>query len=65
MQHAIRCTVCNSKVKSIDVLVTTCRCGNIYCMTHRIDHKCAFDYKKDYELNNKLAKVDGEKINRI
>jgi hypothetical protein len=65
MPPSMRCTVCNSKVKSIDVIISTCRCGNIYCMFHRLDHKCTFDYKKDYELKNKLVKVNGEKVNRI
>lgn len=65
MPQSIRCTVCRSKVKIIDVIISTCRCGNVYCMRHRIDHECTFDYKKDYEINNKLVKVDGEKIERI
>lgn len=65
MPSFVRCTVCSSKVKTIDAIISTCRCGNIYCMLHRIDHGCSFDYKKDYELNNKLVKVEGKKVDRI
>lgn len=59
------CTTCGSKVKTIDVIISTCRCGNIYCMNHRIDHKCTYDYKKDYDDNNKLVKVCGQKVDKI
>lgn len=65
MPPQVLCAVCNSKVKTIDVIISTCRCGNIYCMRHRIDHNCTFDYKKDYELNNKLVKINSHKIDKI
>lgn len=65
MSGSLRCFLCGSKIKTIDSIICTCRCGNIYCMNHRIDHDCKFDYKKEYELNNKLVKVDGTKVYKI
>lgn len=65
MSFIKRCTVCDSKLKTIDVIISTCRCGNIYCTQHRIDHKCTFDYKNDYKLNNTLVKIDAQKVEKI
>ena len=61
----IRCHDCNIKVKTIDVIISTCRCGNIYCIKHRINHNCSYDYKTDYHLNNKLVKINGKKVDQI
>lgn len=60
-----RCNKCKCKVKSIDVVINKCRCGNVYCSNHRIDHNCAFDYKKDYMLHNNLVKIEGVKVDKI
>lgn len=60
-----RCNTCGTRVKSIDIIVNKCRCGNVYCSNHRIDHDCRFDYKNDYKKNNSLVKVDGVKVEKI
>ena len=40
-----RCPICNKKLGLLDY---TCRCGNTYCIQHKMpeEHKCTFDYKK-------------------
>ena len=40
-----RCPICNKKITLMDY---TCRCGNSYCIKHRMpeDHNCTFDYEK-------------------
>jgi hypothetical protein len=46
-----------------------CKCGIIYCCTHRTDiaHNCTYDYKSEYanKLNNNLVKVNGNKIDQL
>ncbi|ESR35002.1 zinc finger A20 and AN1 domain-containing stress-associated protein 1 [Citrus sinensis] len=40
-----RCEICDKKVGSIEL---KCRCGHLYCGTHRYpkEHACTFDFKK-------------------
>ena len=40
-----RCPICKKKLKLTDM---ECRCGNIYCIEHRLPeaHNCTFDYQK-------------------
>ena len=59
---------CNKKIKLTD---TQCKCGNKYCLKHRIpeDHNCTFDYKNNDRLilENKLMnqKTVSEKIIKV
>ena len=41
-----RCPVCNKKLGLFDY---TCRCGNNYCIKHRMpeDHKCSFGFQDE------------------
>jgi len=38
-----RCQECRKKI----MLIFECKCGNKYCVTHRLaeNHKCDFDFK--------------------
>jgi len=62
-----RCVVCNKKLGIATGF--ECRCGGLYCTTHRYEdqHSCTFDYKSDGR--NKLRKdnpvVCDEKIEKI
>ena len=60
-----RCASCDKKIRQIDEIMSKCRCGNIYCIMHRVDHNCDYDYKRDYHKNNNLFKLEAEKVSKI
>ena len=62
-----RCFECNKKLNSIFITINTCRCKNLYCVQHMINHKCSFDYKKNEKniLEKTLVKVVPEKFVHI
>jgi len=39
-----KCPICNKKSNQLGLV---CKCGNKYCMEHRLPehHNCSFDYK--------------------
>ncbi len=53
-----RCVCCNKK---LDLTAFPCRCGGLYCPTHRADvaHNCSYDYKAE---GLKLLSTSMEKI---
>ncbi|KAI3813002.1 hypothetical protein L1987_17715 [Smallanthus sonchifolius] len=61
-----RCSTCNKKV---GVMGFKCKCGEIFCGSHRYpeEHDCEFDFKRsgrdDIAKANPVMKVD--KVNRI
>jgi len=59
------CALCSKKINHVDAIVSLCRCGKIFCISHRIDHKCEYDYKKEYKKCNGLVKVVVEKVSKI
>jgi len=64
-KHKQRCSQC---MKKISMISFTCKCGNMYCITHQTPHmhKCSYDYKLD--LQKKIEKDNpklGQKINPI
>ena len=59
------CDLCSKKINHVDAIVSLCRCGKIFCISHRIDHKCEYDYKKEYKKCNGLVKVVAEKVSKI
>lgn len=59
------CAFCSKKINNIDAIISLCRCGKIFCKSHRIDHSCEYDYKKEYKKCNDLVKVVAEKVSKI
>ncbi|KAK0425808.1 hypothetical protein QR680_009397 [Steinernema hermaphroditum] len=65
-KKANRCHTCN---KRVGLTGFQCRCGGMYCSTHRYDtaHDCTFDYKsmerEEIRKNNPI--VAAQKIQRI
>jgi len=61
-----RCTKCKVNV---GVIGFPCRCGGIFCSTHRYanEHTCSFDYKEHgaEEIRKNNPQVVGEKIQKI
>jgi len=60
-----KCNQCNKKIKSL--FPYECKCHNYYCIIHKYEHNCTYDYKNEYEkilkINN--IKVEGKKLERI
>lgn len=63
VQH--KCKQCNRKIKLIDTIMCRCKCNNLFCKIHRIDHVCPFDYQEDYRQSNNLVKLEEKKIDKI
>jgi predicted nucleic acid binding AN1-type Zn finger protein len=42
-----KCHICNKKTNNLGLI---CKCGNKFCMEHRLpeNHNCDYDYKKNY-----------------
>lgn len=61
-----RCPVCNKKLGLIDY---TCRCGNTFCIKHRMpeEHQCSFDYHElgKVILDKKNPQVVADKLVKI
>ena len=61
------CHVCNKRLK----IMTTydCRCGYLFCATHRTPeyHNCTFDYVEhgNNKISTCLKKIDNEKISQF
>jgi hypothetical protein len=62
-----RCKLCNKKLNNLTIIVNTCRCKNVYCREHLVNHNCTYDYKSDFqEINTKnLEKISTNKIEKI
>jgi len=63
-QQLSQCFECKKK---LGLLPFQCKCKNIYCSKHRLDHKCTFDYKqfKRDQLEKEMVKVTSEKLIKI
>lgn len=62
---AAKCDECYKKINLIDVITCKCRCGNLYCKHHRLDHDCKYDYQGDYKNNNTMVKLEEKKLDKI
>ncbi|KAG8440841.1 hypothetical protein GDO86_006542 [Hymenochirus boettgeri] len=65
-QKKNRCFMCRKK---IGLTGFECRCGNVFCGTHRYSdvHSCSYDYKADAaeKIRKENPVVVGEKIQKI
>lgn len=62
-------TKCAKCRVNVGVIAFPCRCGGIYCGTHRYasEHSCTFDYKEHgaEEIRKNNPQVIGEKVQKI
>lgn len=64
----MQCYSCSKKLKIVERQMA-CRCGNVFCNSHRfiVDHDCPYDHKRIQR--EKLIKenpvIIPDKINRI
>lgn len=59
MVKSKRCKHCNKKISLVDVLSSTCKCGNIYCLNHRLpeNHACTYNYLNEVNKEEEIAKL--------
>ena len=43
------CCICKKKLSKLMLSIYTCKCQNLYCPKHIIDHHCTFDYKTAFQ----------------
>lgn len=50
---------CKKKISIVDVLSSKCKCGNIYCLIHRLSerHNCTYDYNKEVDVKKEIDKM--------
>lgn len=50
---------CKKKIGIVDILSSECKCGNIYCLTHRLPerHDCTYDYNKEVDVKKEIDKM--------
>ena len=50
---------CKKKIKLIDNLISTCKCGKKHCVTHRLSetHNCNFDFKSEINQEEKIKEM--------
>lgn len=61
----VTCQKCNKKIDLLDIIISKCRCCNVYCMHHRLDHDCEFDYRALYNMTNNMIKLEDKRIDKI
>jgi predicted nucleic acid binding AN1-type Zn finger protein len=49
---------CNKRIREIDVIISKCKCGNHYCVAHRMSelHDCSYNYKM-IDTNAEISKL--------
>lgn len=61
------CDLC--KRKNMITRMTKCKCEKLFCFRCRYpeDHKCSFDYHKDYKqkAETTMVKVESKKLDKI
>ena len=61
-------TICSFCKKS-NLIIFTCKCGQIYCMAHKLpeSHNCCHDFKADgiIELSKENPKIIPLKLEKI
>jgi late competence protein required for DNA uptake (superfamily II DNA/RNA helicase) len=63
----IKCKKCNKKLHLLLVDMYTCKCNQLYCSNHLLDHDCTFNYinANKSKLYNLLVKVNKQKITKF
>lgn len=61
------CTICKKKIKQFMMAVYTCRCKNIYCVSHLHNHNCTFDYHAEFttKMKKNMPIIVADKIDKI
>lgn len=61
-----KCGICNNKLQLVHQEIGKCKCGGVFCSTHRMleGHNCQFDHKTlaKNKLSEQNQKVSAQKI---
>ncbi len=54
-----KCAFCNKKISIVDSLSSTCKCGKVYCLKHRLpeNHECNYNYLNEINKDEEIAKL--------
>lgn len=49
MKHKCNMKDCKKKLSLVETITNKCKCGNIYCISHKTPecHNCNYDYKSE------------------
>lgn len=69
----LRCSVCNKKLKMVDLCIKKCECGKNLCVKHNSpwNHECSVNTRKmliskhKKDLSEKLVTISNNKLNCI
>lgn len=61
MKETVRCKKCNVKLPSYLKQMFTCKCDNVYCSLHKLNHDCDFNYREV----KKVEKIQKSKVEQI
>jgi len=60
---------CNKKLSMTELMTCKCKCGNIYCLLHRLSesHKCRYNFKGEINVTDYIEKnkCDSNKLKGI
>jgi hypothetical protein len=61
------CKICNKKILKHFINIYKCKCYNIYCSEHKLNHNCPYDYHLNYKkiIKEKLPIVTSIKVDII
>ncbi len=50
---------CKKKIGVVDALSSKCKCGNTYCLTHRLPekHNCSYNYSDEVDFTKEVNKM--------
>lgn len=62
-----KCSICDKKIPPLMVDVYTCKCGNIYCPRHKLNHDCSWDFLQENQKRIRLQNpiISKPKIEQI
>ena len=59
---SVKCLTCKRKLKLVETVYGLCRCKQVFCPQHLINHICNFDYKTSEQ--ERIAKNNPQMISK-
>lgn len=59
-----KCFLCKKKLDVVSSVTNICKCSNVFCNDHKIQHECSYDKRKEYkdEIAKKMPKLFPQKV---
>jgi len=64
----MKCFSCEKKLKLSEEAIGKCKCDSIFCIKHRENHNCTYDYKKEsvaFLSKNLIIDIKPQKLEKI